>query len=227
MGIFRRANSNQNIIVGLILLVSLAFLAGPDALARFLTPISPYFEGVPCDRLRTANDRANHQSLLGRSATNPIQLRVAASTLPTDPTGSLIITITVINNSVGSVPIVYNPNEVIIGDNGTNGLGVIFSPQLTINGVGLGVRSQQPATIPETDIRVLGPRQRCIHRIDIAAGNLVGTALQSGSASVTAFYRGNTAGAVPAANPTPIYNDQGLPTGIAQSSPVTILLAGQ
>ncbi|MDX2160178.1 MAG: hypothetical protein SF162_02525 [bacterium] len=227
MGIFRRAN-NQNIIVGLILLIALAFLAGPDALSRFLTPISPYFEGVPCDRLRRADDRANHQSLLGRAAANPIQLRIAASSIPTDPNGSLFITITVINNSVGSVPIVYNPNEVIAGDNGTSGLGIIFSPQTSTAGVGLGSRAQQPAAIPEEDIRLLGPRQRCIHQIDIAAGNvLTNAALANGQASVIAYYRGTTRGSVPAANPTPIYTDQGLPTGVSTSAPVQLRIPGQ
>ncbi len=227
MGIFRREGSNQNIIVGLILLVVLAFLAGPGTISRFLAPISPYFEGVPCDRLRRADDRANHQSLLGRAAEDALELRVSASGLPSDGAGSLIIAITVINNSVGAVPIVYNYNEVIVGDNGTSGLGIIFSSNVSVNGVGLGVRSGQPATIPETDIRVLGPRQRCIHTIDIAGGSVLNNpGFIGGQTTVVAFYRGTTSGAIPAANPTPIFPDQGLPIGTVVSGAVVIPASG-
>ena len=229
MGLFRRSAGNQNVIVGILLLVVLAFFAGPGTLSRFLTPLSPYFEGGPCANLRRADDLANHQSLLGRGSGFPIQVRVASSAVPTDGAGFLSITITVINNSVGSIPIVYNPNEVTIGDNGSSGMGIIISPSGGIPSA--ASRSQEGATVPEDDIRILGPRQRCLHTIEIPAGNvLTNPSFTSGQASVIGYYRGNATGqipGVPPGAPTAIYPDQGLPVGVATSEPVRIPVAGQ
>jgi hypothetical protein len=226
MGIFRGGGENQNVIVGIILLIVLAFFAGPGTLSRFLAPLSPYFEGVPCANLRRADDRANHQSLLGRASEFPIEVRVSASSVPTDAAGFLYVTITVINNSIGSVPIVYSPTQVLVGDNGTSGMGIVFSPQFS-----LGTRSGTGANVPEDQIRILGPRQRCLHTIEIPGGNiLTNPAFTGGQASVVAYYRGNERGAiagVPEGAPTPIYPDQGLPTGVATSEPVRISVAGQ
>ncbi len=229
MGILRGGGGNQNVVVGIILLIVLAFFAGPGTLSRFLAPLSPYFEGVPCANLRRADDRANHQSLLGRSSDFPVQVRVSTSAIPTDPAGFLYVTITVINNSIGTIPIVYDPQQVIIGDNSTSGMGIIFTPQVGIPNT--GSRGGTGATIPEEQIRVLGPRQRCLHTLEIPAGNiLTNPAFTSGQASVIAYYRGNERGSiagVPAGAPTPIYPDQGMPTGVATSEPVRIAVSGQ
>jgi hypothetical protein len=224
---FRRVN-NQNFVIGVILLIALLFLAGPGTLPRFLARFSPYFEGIPCGNVRTASDRANHQSLLGRSAENPLVLSISTSGIPTDPAASLLIQITVINNSVGSVPFIYNPNEVIIGDNNSSGLGIVFTPNTSL---ATTANRQDTQSYPENEIRILGPRQRCVHTIDIAGGNVqIDPQLRSGNTQVYAFYRGASRGAIPppvAAEPTPIYPDQGLPTGVVRSDSVLIPIAGQ
>jgi hypothetical protein len=218
----------SNRIVGLVLLVLLAVLAGPNTLPRLLSSVLPgiIYEGVPCAWLRTADDRADHQSLLGRAAQNPVQLRVQTTAIPTDPAGSLYVQITVINESLGTVPIVYNPRAVIVGDPGSNGLGLLFTPQTSLSTGG----TRNP-TGSDADLRLLGPRQRCVHTEEFPAGNvLIDQALASGQATVRAYYRNSTAGTTvqePGVAATPIFNDQGLWTGYVESDTVSIPLAGQ
>lgn len=219
-----RSRFGSNLIVGLFLLVLLAVFASPSTLPRVLSDVFPgFYEGVPCEWLRTADDRANHQSLLGRSAVNPIVLSIQTTALPTDPASMLAVRIIVANNSLGTVPFVYDPNGVIVGDNGTSGLGVIFAPA---NSLTAGSRQDYGQNIPERFIRVLGPRQRCVHTLEFPAGNvLIDPAVPSGNAQVRAFYRSNTVGAVvqaPGAVATPIYNDMGLWTGFVESGSALI-----
>jgi hypothetical protein len=219
-----RSRFGSNVIVGLFLIVMLAVFAGPSTLPRVLSDVFPgFYEGVPCSWLRTADDRANHQSLLGRGAVNPITLSVQTTPLPTDPAGFLYIRIIVNNSSLGTVPFVYEPNGVVVGDNGTSGLGVIFTPA---NSLTAGTRQDYGQNIPESAIRLLGPRQLCVHTLEFPAGNvLIEPSLTGGSAQVRAFYRNNSAGAVvqaPGAVATPIYNDMGLWTGFVESGNAVI-----
>jgi hypothetical protein len=214
---------NPNAIVGLFLLVLLAVFVGPNMLPRLVSSFIPGAdEGVPCSRLRTASDRANHQSLIGRAAVDPIGLTVRTSAIPVDPQGTFEVRITVINNSLGTVPIIYNENQVIVGDNNTSGLGLIFTPQV---GLTTGATRQDSGTFPEANIRLLGPRQRCIHRA-VFPFNQAGALF--GNVEVRAFYRINSAGTITQAQigvPTPIFNDQGLNIirgGYVESPPVTI-----
>jgi hypothetical protein len=223
MRYFREGN-NPNLIVGVFLLVALALFAGPDFLPRIASSIVPAIdEGMPCAWLRSASERDRHQSLLGRAAANPIRLSVRTSALPA-PDGVLSITITVTNASLGTVPFLFNPNQVIVGDvPNTSGLGVIFSPpsSLTTGGV-----RQALTTFSEADIKLLGPRQRCVVRLEFPGGNvLIDPAVSSGTGRVRAYYRVTTRGAViPPANTlaTPIYPDQGLWVGYVESPEVVI-----
>ena len=142
--------------------------------------------------MRTADDRAFHQSLLGRAATNPFSLSVQTTALPTDASGSLFVNISITNNSLGTVPFVYDPQRVIVGDNGTSGLGLIFTPQ---NSLSAGVPRQDSGTVPETNLRLLGPRQSCVVTVEFPGGNvLVDPSITSGQANVRAYYRNNQNG---------------------------------
>ena len=144
------------------------------------------------------------------------------SGVPSGPNGSLDLEIVVINRSLGTVAFLYNPSQVNIGDDGTSGLGVIFDPG---NLMARSSGRSDTQTYPEENIRLLGPRQRCIHSLSIPAGQLDPN-VAAGNASVRAFYRINGAGAVVQA--TPIYPDQGLavvPGGFAQSLTVPVQLA--
>ncbi len=222
-----RRGNNPNTLIGIFLLVLLALFAGPDAMPRLISAFVPNAsEGIPCGWLRSADNTANHQSLLGRAATNALVLRVTASPVRQD--APLVINIIVQNNSIGTVPIVYNPQQVIVGDNGTSGLGIVFNPS---NSLSTGGARQDYATFPESGIRLLGPRQRCVHRIEFPASQvLANPTLTSGGSQVLAFYRITSAGqvmAAPGSAATPIFPDQGLLTvssGFVQSEPVRIEL---
>ena len=224
-----RRSGRPNLFVGLILLLLLAVFAGPSTLPRLLASINPkFYEGVPCTWVRIADDRADHQSLLGRAATNPFSLSVQTTALPADASGSLFISVTITNNSLGSVPFVYDPQSVIVGDTGTSGLGVIFTPS---NSLSNGAPRQDTGTVQEQNLRLLGPRQSCVVTLEFPGGNvLVDPSVTSGQASVRAFYRNSENGQIvqqAGTLATPIFTDQGLWTGYVESPNITIPLASQ
>jgi hypothetical protein len=229
MRLLRRSGGGSSFLVGVILLLLLLVFAAPSNLPRFVSTFFPqFYEGVPCSWLRTAEDRGNHQSLLGRSAEAPLTLRVAATTISRDPAGVFYINIIVTNESLGTVGLVYDPTQVIVGDNNTSGLGLIFTPPVALP---IGSSRQDSTTVPEEDIRLLGPRQRCVHTVEIPNTNvLLDTTLTSGTANVRAYYRNNVRGQVlptPGIAATPIFNDQGLWTGLVTSDAATISIAPQ
>lgn len=216
MGVFRRfsGSTNSNTIIGIILLIFLLVVISPNVLPSVLSRTFTFIDtGVPCERLRTALDRSRHQSLIGRQAENPLVLEVDASPLPNpnNPGESLVIRVTIINNTIGTVPFVYNPDQVIFGNNGSSGLGVIFEPNITLPGP---TRQNQGVTsFPASEIRLLGPRQRCVHRIEIPAS--AAAPLGTGNATVRAFYNISTSGQAIPTDPTRpvIFSDQGLSPG--------------
>ncbi|MEP7293606.1 MAG: hypothetical protein ABI835_17600 [Chloroflexota bacterium] len=224
-----RKSRNPNIFVGLILVLLLAVFAGPSTLPRLLSNVIPqFYEGVPCAWLRTATDRAFHQSLLGRSAVNPFSMSVQSTSLPADGSGSLLVNIVITNNALGTVPFVYDPLRVIVGDNGTSGLGVIFSPP---NSLSAGAPRQDTGIVAEENLRLLGPRQSCVVTVEFPAGNVLpDPSVANGAAQVRSYYRNNNSGQIgqPANTlATPIYRDQGLWTGYVESANVPIPLASQ
>lgn len=213
-----RDASNQNVIVGIFLLIVLAVFAGPNAFPRFISSLVPIAdEGVPCGRLPQATDRARHQSLIGRSASSvpgnpPVTVRVQAAALPADTTGEWLIRITLINDTIGTIPVIINETAAI-GDTGQNGLGVVF------NAAAIGAGGQVP---PASSIRLLGPRQRCVQRLSIP-GTQLGTL--GAFTSVKAYYRSTNPGAPTSLIGTPIYGDQGLWTGVIESELQAIILS--
>lgn len=210
---------NLNMILGAMMLIALFSVAGDAVIGNILAQIPGQVvsEATPCRWLQTAPDLAQNQSLIGRASltrTEPLELTVRASGLPTQPGEILRVRIIITNNSLGTIPFIYNPEEVIVGDNNTSGLGIIFNPANNIFVPGAATRADA-ATYPTEDIRILGPQQRCAHTLEFTFEQLSGS-LTGGNVSVLAYYRGNNAGIVPQVappNPTPIYPDQGLPRG--------------
>jgi hypothetical protein len=153
---------------------------------------------------------------------------VQPTALPKDASGVWDVNIIITNNSLGTVPFVYDPQRVIVGDNGTSGLGLIFTPQ---NSLSAGVPRQDSGSVPETNLRLLGPRQSCVVTVEFGAGNvLVDPSVTSGQANVRAYYRNNQTGQVippTGVVATPIYTDQGLWTGYVESANAPIPLASQ
>jgi hypothetical protein len=219
---FFNRTENPNTLVGIFLLVLLAVFIGPNMLPRIVSSVAPNIdEAVPCAWLQNGFNRANHQSLIGRAAVNPIRLAVRTSSVPNSADTRFSITITVINESLGTVPIVYHEQQVIMDDNGTSGLGIIFDAAVNLP---MNNARQDASSFPESNIRLLGPRMRCVHRMDFPANQV---SITPGT-SIRAFYRITSAGQItqlldPSA--TPIYPDQGLAVirnGYVESQPFTI-----
>ena len=218
-----RDGDSSNTVYGVILLFMLFVFVGPDVLPTLLSRTFPFLtEGVPCSRLQTASDRGNHQSLIGRSTTNPFDVHVVVPPVPADPTATWNIQVVIINRTIGTVPFVFD-NQPRIGIGGvpdSSGLGVVFSPNVAY-------QLPQPAsnagitTFPESSIRLLGPRQRCAVRISIPRGAINVPA----GATVQGYYRINTSGQIATGGTT--FPDQGLarvPGGIVLSSEEAIIL---
>jgi hypothetical protein len=216
-----------NQFFGIVVLLMLFSFAGDDALRALFVSIPGVDEAIPCSWLQSPTDPGNHQSMIGRmvikSGQSPLRLSVRSSKIPQTDQEQLVIWVTVINNTIGTVPFVYHPDEVAIGSTNTSGLGIIFDPPTSIPIPGINQRNDPP-TYPNERIRLLNPEQRCIHKITLRRDQLNNTIL-SGNATVQAYYRGVRAGQVPpvtAPVPTPIYRDQGLYVGELLSAAVPI-----
>jgi hypothetical protein len=225
MRVFRRTQ-NPNAVAGIFLLMMLAVIAGPNTLRSLITTILPSnYTGVPCDWLRNGDDRAQHQSLIGRSVSSdiesPIGLRIETGPLPATADGSLAVTITVINRSIGTVPFVFNPAVILGGGTGENGVGVAFGTAQ------VPAASNVVNSYPASQIHLLGPRQHCIYSVQIPSGQL-DPSLGTGAGVIKAFYRNNSTGAVTQVGTEPlIYTDQGLWVGVVESAAVTVPLGAQ
>lgn len=213
---------NPNTLAGIFLLILLAVFAGPTVFPQLIATSVPFAdEGVPCSWLRSGENRAYNQSLLGREISqrsdSPISLSVRTGSLPSDQTGTLEISIIVTNNTLGTVPILVTPGQLILDPNqAASGFGVVFNSAAPVTNVGEAVGSYS-----EDRIRVLGPRQICVHTVDVPWGSIPNnTALVTANATIMAFYRNNTVGsAIPTGNQPAVFSDQGLWTGVVTSSP--------
>lgn len=230
MRYFRRGGggggNNPNTLVGLFLLMVLAIFAGPNALPRLIGDAVPglFDQIVACSRLRLANDRARHQSLIARTVsaqTSPISVQVDPDDIPSaiTPDAVLTIRIIVINETIGTVPLVF-PGQVIVGDNpALSGLGVIFNPVGTVQ----GPAAPQGGLIPDSNIRLLGPRQRCVERITFTPAQFAQAGITATS-RVKAYYRNISNGQV-AGGPGSIFSDAGLWVGAVESATVDLRVA--
>ncbi len=216
-----RGSRNPNTLVGIFLLVLLAIFAGPGMIPNLLPSLIPGAdESILCRWLRTGEDRAEHQSLIGRTAQNPLSLRVRTTALPQQIGQTLKVSIIITNESIGTVAIYYNPDQVRIGDDGvSSGLGIVFnSPNPQPRGTGGG------GAIPEADIRLLGPRQSCVHHEEWGYEQIPRLGLSLGQNIVKAYYRNTSAGSTSITNSTQqrIFSDQGLWVGIIESESIPI-----
>lgn len=227
MRYFRRRGDSSNTIVGIVIIVVLLVFVGPNLFPSLIARTLPFVdESIPCNRLRNAQGRAYHQSLIGVSSNDPILLRVQPDPIPPTNEGAWIVRIIIQNTTIGTVPIVYEENGVIIGDQtNSSGFGLIFTPPVSLN-TGGQRNTANVTSFPEQSIRLLGPRQRCIHRVVFSAAQ-IDNILRSGQGTVRAYYRITSAGVTQQTNPqaTPIFNSQGLDiitSGFIQSDPVQI-----
>lgn len=218
---FLRGSRNPNTLVGIFLLVLLAIFAGPGMIPNLLPSLIPGAdESIQCRWLRTGDDRAEHQSLIGRTAENPLTIRVRTTALPQQTGQNLQVTIVITNDSIGTVAIYYNPDQVRIGDDSaSSGLGIVFnSPNPQARGAGGG------GAIPEEDIRLLGPRQSCVHHETWSYEQIPQLGLSLGQNIVKAYYRSTSAGSTSLTNTAQqlIFGDQGLWVGVIESESIPI-----
>jgi len=216
----RRDNDNPNTFIGIILLIVLGVFVGPNLLPEFLSDLSPYiFAGIPCSRLPSAENLTAHQSVIGRAVQDPLVLEVDSSNIGDD--NSVVLRLTITNSSLGTVPIVYVANDIATTDDGSVGFGIIINPA-PVNGV-VGRQTGALNSYPETSIKMLGPRQKCVHSFQLTASGPMTT--NGGTAQ--AYYRINTSGQnqPPSIGTQNIYPDQGLDiltTGVIFSDVATI-----
>lgn len=213
----RRDGDSSNTIIGIVILVLMTVFVAPDVLPQLVSNSLPFIdEGLPCTIVMNAEDRSQHQSLIGRSATDPLTIRTEVLSYSADGTSPMVLRVIIINETIGTVPFVFNPNQVIVGNDTTSsGIGLIFNPAIpaSLDYDGNGIANSRVAgqtSFALSDIRVLGPLQRCVHRIEIPASQLSG--VQSGVTRVRAYYRILGAGSIQQLDPTApiIYTDQGL-----------------
>ncbi len=223
-----RSSSNPNTLIAIFMLVLLAIFAGPGMFPNLLPSILPGAdEGIPCSWLRTGDDRAEHQSLLGRATQGGISLRVRPSALPTQPGQTFDVAIIITNSSIGTIAIYYNHDprsRVQVGDDGqTSGLGLIFNPNGTVAAGG-----NSGGTYPEEDIRLLGPNQSCVHHETFTFTQVPQLGLTQGQNTVKAYYRNTSRGAAQLTNGATqaIYSDQGMWVGATESAVVSVPVGG-
>jgi hypothetical protein len=208
---------NPNTVAGVLLLILLLVFAGPSTIYSLISRTAPGISiDTPCEWMRNSPDRANHQSWLGRSASSPIILEVATTAMPSTPDGVLTITIIVVNRTMGTVPFLFNPVQVRVGDDNTSGLGITFQG---IGGLTSPTIRQDAASYPVADIRTLGPRQRCVVRMNFPLSQLIAAGVGGGT-QVSAFYRIGGTGAIPQGGA--IFPDQGFRPQVITSEAVSI-----
>lgn len=164
----RLDRDNPNTFIGVILLIVLAVFVLPERIPQFIGDLSPtLFSGMPCARLPAARDLSAHQSVLGRRTQDPLLLELAAGTIAQD--GSLALRLTVTNRSLGTVPLLYQADNIVIAaveDKG-QGLGLFVEPEPVDPTI---TRANPDADgFPESDIRLLGPQQKCSHAFEVDA----------------------------------------------------------
>lgn len=215
---------NPNAMVAAVALLMLAVFAGPNLLPTLISRTLPFAdEGVPCSRLTVGDGRAYHQSIIGRSVSAddapPISLEFRTSSLPTTPDGTFTIAITVINRSIGPVPILVTPGQLILDPNQPlSGFGVVFNSNAAVPLTG------ETQGYNESRIHILNPRQRCVHRVELVFNQTPGlSALVAENSTLKVYYRNPIPGvAVPDGTRPPIYADQGLWVGVVESEPLTV-----
>lgn len=226
MRLLRRTDSNNpNTLVGLFLLMILAVFAGPNALPRLLNDAVPglFDQIVACSRLRMADDRSRHQSLIARTVSAqeaPISIQVDPDDIPSanTPDAALVVRIIVVNETIGTVPLIFPGQIPIVFNPAVSGLGLVFNSTGTIP-----QPSPQPGLpAPDSNVRLLGPRQRCVERVVIPASAFAQAGVVA-NGRVKAYYYNISSGQ--ASGGGNIFPDAGLWVGAVESNTVDLVTA--
>ncbi len=215
---FLNSAENPNTLAGIALLILLAVFAGPTVFPEVIKDTFSFInatEGPPCHTLRDGKGRTNHQSLIGRTVStgsdSPISLSVRTGGVNNN--GEFKVTVVVSNNSLGTVPILVTEGQLITNPTQpSSGFGVVVNSTAPVPNIGENVGSY-----PENRLRLLGPRQICVHEVNVPSGQVSPNIVEANS-TIKAFYRNNTQGVATSTDTRPaIYSDQGLWTGVVES----------
>jgi hypothetical protein len=195
----------------------------------------PYFNfpwqssGANCLDLASPRVNGTNQSLLA-SQVDPslLHLELVPGTISINPGDPLQMQVRFINESVAPFTLFLTPDQGIFRYTQQES-GLLFSVQT--NGVTLGeptsVRplSVGPQTYGPDQLHILPPRQRCTFFVTITADRLRSANVTSGQFQITAVYRNQYKGAIPAVGqltPTPVFPDLGVWTGQTQSNDIVV-----
>ena len=102
----------------------------------------------------------------------------------------MIVRLSVTNVSLGSVPIVYQEDNIVVAgaDDESDGFGLVIDPPPSVGAADR--ENPDPAGYDEADIRILGPRQTCFYSVEVTAS----AAMITDGGTVSAYYRMTGAG---------------------------------
>ncbi len=205
-----------------------ALIAASILLPRFWPTLAT---GVDCTGLPHPLLTGSNQSLLA-AQTDPtlLVLELVPERNVLNAGDTLVLYIRFINNSMAPFTLFMLPEEAVLRYTGQE-IGLMFS-LIGADGRVLGeppspahpltpVRQQYRAS----ELRMLGPRQRCTVRLELPPVRLEGASLTGGQYRITAVYRNQFKGtysSVQRLTPTPIFGDQGVWVGQVQSNDIVI-----
>lgn len=203
-----RGRRNSAMFAALLLLL-LVMLAGQNSftgLFSYLLEVRPY-----CASMRQAVDRNQHQSLIARAAASrgvPFRVDLVVGAYPTTADGTLDLTVTFTNATVGTVPFLFS-GGIPVNNTAVDGFGIIIA-NTAITPAGSTI-----SFVPDSNVRLLVPLQGCIQTVQLTQQQLQAMNIQRGTV-LQAYYRNsnigqltNTAGGV--------FGDHGMWTGVVVS----------
>jgi hypothetical protein len=224
---FRRVSSR---FTGADLTVQIIIVAAIILVVAVLLPRIPGVgAGVDCMGLPVPVLTGNNQSLLAREA-NPndllLELFLDKTTLAVNEPLQMWVRIN--NASIAPFTLMLVPSEFVFRYTGQES-GLVFAIQTATGQViGEPFAARPPVAVRQsydpTVLRVLGPRSRCNLRVTIDAARLQSAQVVGGQYRITAVYRNQSPGALPAPatalTPTAIFPDQGVWVGEVRSNDI-------
>ena len=211
--------------IAIVALVLLVIFAIP------YLPLPYVVSGVGCDNLSAAEMSGSNQSVLGsQAAESDLRLELVPNPINLTTADPLTMEVRLINNSMRPLTLFLPQGEYVFRyDDQESGLlfSIVGATDGQPRGEGANVRPPfvAPSQFNQTDLHVLGPRQRCSVSVTIDPARLASSRVTPGSYNIIAFYRNTSRGALPAirANtPTPMFPDAGVWTGTVRSNQITL-----
>jgi hypothetical protein len=194
-------------------------------------PLPYVVSGVGCYNLSSPAISGSSQSILGSQASqNDLRLELVPDPINLKTTDPLNMDVRFINNSMRPLTLFLPQGEYVFRYDEQES-GILFSIVGVADGQprgeGANVRAPfiAPSQFNQTDLHVLGPRQRCSVSVSVDLARLAASRVTPGQYNIIAFYRNTSRGALPpieANTPTPMFPDAGVWTGTVRSNQITL-----